>query len=324
MKILFVSSARKGKGISPFIFSQGESIKKLGNEIEYYILEGSGVLNYLKSVLVIKKKIGLAKYDLIHAHYGYAGIVAKLAGPKCKVVCSFLGDDLEGSVNKNYKYSKFSKILVKLNVLFAKYFFDFNIVKSESLKSKLSNQKNCQIVPNGVSLEIFNEISYEEAIKKLNLSVAYRYILFAGNPNRTVKNVRLFNESQNFWNKDWKPLYLENVAPNDVVYYYNAADVVILTSFHEGSPNVIKEAMACSRPIVSTNVGDVAWIIGNTEGCYLCSFNPEELARKITYAVSYAEKYYRTKGRQRIIELGLDSETIATKIIDIYKKVLSN
>jgi glycosyltransferase involved in cell wall biosynthesis len=103
----------------------------------------------------------------------------------------------------------------------------------------------------------------------------------------------------------------------------NASDVLILSSLHEGSPNVIKEAMACNCPIVTTNVGDVKWVLDNTDGCYISSFDPKEYVEKIKLALEFSEKNGRTKGRDRIIELGLDSVTIAKKIINVYQKVLS-
>ena len=91
----------------------------------------------------------------------------------------------------------------------------------------------------------------------------------------------------------------------------------------EGSPNVVKEAMACNCPLVSTNVGDVEWVIGNTEGCYISSFEPAVMAEKIKLALQFAEKQGRTKGLTRIMELGLDSETVAKRIINVYENLLS-
>jgi glycosyltransferase involved in cell wall biosynthesis len=102
----------------------------------------------------------------------------------------------------------------------------------------------------------------------------------------------------------------------------NAADILLLTSFSEGSPQIVKEAMSCNCPIVSTYVGDVRWVIGDTKGCYITTFDPADVVEKIKLALKFSEKIGRTKGRERIIELGLDSDTIAKKIIDVYYSVL--
>jgi len=103
----------------------------------------------------------------------------------------------------------------------------------------------------------------------------------------------------------------------------NAADVVVLTSLYEGSPNVIKEAMACSRPIVATDVGDIKWLFDNEPGHYISSFSPIDMAKKIEFALEFSEKKRRTNGKERIIKLGLDSKSIANRIIDVYKNVLA-
>jgi len=106
-----------------------------------------------------------------------------------------------------------------------------------------------------------------------------------------------------------------------VTAYLNAVDVLVLTSFSEGSPNVIKEAMACNCPIVATDVGDVREIIGDTEGCYIAGFDANDVAKKIQLALQFGK---RTQGRNRLIELGLDSDTVAQKISSIYSNVLKN
>ena len=103
----------------------------------------------------------------------------------------------------------------------------------------------------------------------------------------------------------------------------NASDCVLLTSFSEGSPQFIKEAMACNCPIVTTNIGDVNWVLGNTDGCYLTSFEPEDVAEKIKLAIEFRETHRHTRGRERIIELGLDSIPVAKRIIEVYEKVVN-
>jgi len=102
----------------------------------------------------------------------------------------------------------------------------------------------------------------------------------------------------------------------------NAANLLVLTSFHEGSPNVIKESMACNLPIVSTNVGDVKQVIERVDGCFLAGYETAEFSQKLKLALDFSMKTGRTKGRERILESGLDSESIAERLIDVYKRVL--
>ena len=96
----------------------------------------------------------------------------------------------------------------------------------------------------------------------------------------------------------------------------NASDVILLTSLWEGSPNVIKEAMACNRPIVSTDVGDVKSIIQDTKGCYISTNNSKDIAKKITLAL----RFKNTNGRINIDHL--KKENIAKKLVNIYSDLL--
>jgi glycosyltransferase involved in cell wall biosynthesis len=92
-----------------------------------------------------------------------------------------------------------------------------------------------------------------------------------------------------------------------------------MTSFHEGSPQIIKEAMSCNRPIVSTDVGDVNKLIGQVNGCYIADSNPSVIASKIIDAL----KMEKTEdGRRRIIEFGLDLDSVSSKIFNLYNVVI--
>ena len=112
------------------------------------------------------------------------------------------------------------------------------------------------------------------------------------------------------------------VSHDQVVKYLNSVDALVVPSLMEGSPNVVKEAMACNCPVVATNVGDVAWLFGDEPGHYLSSFKPSDVAKKIQLALKFSIEYGRTNGREKIINLGLDSASIAQRLIDIYRMVL--
>lgn len=312
MKILFISSSRKGKGISPFIDAQARSIIDNGVAVNTFQIEGAGLYAYLKSVPKIRK---LSKsYDLLHAHYGFSGIVCRLANFRIPLVVSFLGDDLEGSLDKNGHYTFKGKVFVALNKFFAKYLFDFNIVKSESLSKKLLKVKNKAIIPNGIDFTKFYPIDQKEACKLLNLDHKKKHILFPSTPMRPVKNYDLFHKSIELLKDDVNELILENVPPDKVFLYYNAATVTVLTSFHEGSPNVIKEAIACNCSVVATPVGDVPELIEDIENCYISKLDPESIADKIKMVLKANQRF---NTRKKILHL--DDKIIANKIISLYK-----
>ena len=151
-----------------------------------------------------------------------------------------------------------------------------------------------------------------------------KHILFAANPNRYEKNFELAQKAYDLIKNDNIDLhYLDNVNNEDIPIYYSAANIILLTSLWEGSPNVIKEAMTCNKPIVSTDVGDVKWLLGDEPGHFISNFKPEDISVKIKQALEFSKNYEKTKGRHRIVELGLDTETIAKKIIEVYTKAIS-
>ena len=78
--------------------------------------------------------------------------------------------------------------------------------------------------------------------------------------------------------------------------------------------------MACQRPIVSTNVGDVSWLLDGVDGCYITNWDKEMIARSVNNALLFSSSRKATNGRDRLVELGLDSKSIAQKIIELYKK----
>jgi glycosyltransferase involved in cell wall biosynthesis len=147
--------------------------------------------------------------------------------------------------------------------------------------------------------------------------------LFAASSDREEKNFKLAEEAFNrMSNVNTRLHILSNIDHSQIPYYYNASDIIILSSLWEGSPNVIKEAMACNRPVVSTNVGDVKWLFGEEPGHYLAEFNSEDFSLKMNQALVFAEKSGGTKGRERIIKLGLDSQSVADRITEVYNNVL--
>lgn len=305
MKVLFISSGKSGS-VSEVVRNQGESLKAAGINVEYFLIM-PGFFGYLFSILKIRRTYKLGNYDLAHAHYSLSGFASALAA------CSPLVVSLMGSDALN---SKYMRLVIRF---FYKFKWDVTIVKTQQMQELLAANK-AKVIPNGVDIKRFRPIPKSNAREYVGYSQNKKIILFLSNPKRPEKNIELTKAALaqlKTNNYELKQIY--NVPNNEIPYYLNASDVLLLTSKWEGSVNVIKEAMACNCPVISTNVGDVNWILGNTEGCFITSFEPHDVAEKIQTALDFGE---RTQGRKRIIDLELDSKTTAVKIIQVYKKVL--
>lgn len=324
MKVLFVSSGSCGQNQNILVDKQSFSLSRQGIEVENFYISKKGIIGYITESFRLRKFLPRDSY-LIHAHYGWCGVTAYIAKlfSHSKLVVSFMGDDLIGEVGNNGRYTHFGVFTATLNKILSKYVYDYTIVKSKVLADKLFFHTNYEIIPNGVDLKQFFPVDKSEARRILNLDQNKIYLLFAANPNRNEKNYTLSKCAFEKLGRDnVELLVIYDKSAMELNLFFNAIDCLLFSSIHEGSPNVIKEAMVCNCPIVSTNVGDVKWIFGRTEGCYLSSYKIDDFAEKIRDAIEFSNQKKRTKGRERVIEIGLDSEAIALKIIDVYKKIL--
>ncbi len=308
MKVLVVCSGNMPDFSFPihqaFIYDQSEAVSRFFPSVSYttFFVKGKGLKGYCKNIPLLKKKIKEYQPDIIHAHGGHIGIICGLQR-KVPVVVSFHGSDI--NLLKNRLISFISTFLCHKA-----------IYVSKQLKGKmpLSLIKSF-IIPCGVNFDKFYPVDKQKAKKELNFPADENYILFSSHFNNKIKNFPL---AQNSLSR-LKPVKIEEIknrSREEVNLLMNGAELLLLTSFSEGSPNVIKEAMACNCPIVAVNVGDIADIIKDTPGCYLTSFDPADVAKKIKLALKFGK---RTNGREKIQHL--DNKIIAEKIVNVYKEV---
>lgn len=315
MKVLFVHSGNFSYGIESFIKSQGESLKEKGVKLSYFPVKGKGVKGYFKNIRVIKKEA--KNYDIIHAHYGLIGLLCVLSFTKKPLVLSIMGSDAYGSYNlegKRIFKSYFIMFLTQLAIIKPKAL----IAKSKNILKYIPYKNKTQIIANGVNFSMFRPLDKEKCRKELNIKFNKKVLLFLGNPEDPRKNYDLVQKAvKKITDNDFLLINPFPIKHKDFVTYLNASDAFILASYNEGSPNVVKEAMACNIPVLTTDVGDAKEIIHKTKGCYLIDFDTTDVAEKIKLIMSFGK---RTTGRNDINHL--DGEIVAQKIIDIYNKVL--
>lgn len=307
MKVLFVASGNKNVGtVNAFVRSQYDSLSKEGVEMLLYPVVGHGLFGYLKHFFTLRKLIKKERPDIVHAHYSTCGYLATIAslGLKNKVVVSILGS--------------FPRENMKCRIVrfFVDHVWDATIVKSERTRKQLN--RNLYVIPNGVNLEQFQLVDQESARNIVGFEKEKKYVIFVSNPTRPDKNYPLAEKAVGMLNDNSVELYPVFDKPHDdVVTYMCAADVLLMTSVSEGSPNVIKEAMACNCPIVVTDVGDVHERLDRVDGCYVSdTFEPSELATLLLKALQFGR---RTEGRKALMEQNLTVEQVANRVINVYK-----
>ena len=323
MKILFIfRTASNKKAPVPFIASQMQSLQKQGIAVESFAISGKGIMAYFRAAGKLRAFLRTHPHDIIHAHYALCGLTAVLAFTGKPIVLSLMGSDILGEYRSKSSISFRSRIVMLIAWLIQP-FVAAIIAKSENIYIKIRLKKIASLIPNGVDLEFFNPTDNKQARSELGLEPGKRYVLSLANPQHYWKNPGLARKAVKLLNdSDVELLTPYPVEPGEVAKYLNASDVFISTSFMEGSSNVIKEAMACNCPIVATDVGDAAWVLGQTPGCYLTSFDPDEIAGKLQSALAFAQTHNRTIGRRRIIELGLDLQTTAKRIVEVYQSLV--
>tara|TARA_B100000315_G_C14586843_1_gene593491 strand:- start:2859 stop:3773 length:915 start_codon:yes stop_codon:yes gene_type:complete len=303
MKIVHVYKGNGKDKRNSVIDAQIDSIQDHTIEIIKFPLSTSGALSYLREFVRLRRFIKGDNIDLVHAHYSYSGIISGLTHRK--TICSLMGTDV-------YAGSWWVKLITRF---FYKYIWIKTIVKSRQ-KQRLFPR--AEVIPNGVNFNKFKIIPKEKAIKHTNLTKGKKNIIFiAEHIYEEVKNYSLAEKAFKYLPSNFNLIPVSGVTHDELVYYYNAADALLLTSLSEGSPNIVKEAMVCNCPVVSTDVGDVGKVIYNTAGCFICDYNPKDIAEKIKAAINFDN---RTNGRENIIHL--NANNIAAKLCQMYKQVL--
>lgn len=330
MKILIVTNmlpSPQNPKAGTFIEQQIRSLEALGLDIHVVLVDraNKGMQFYARTGRLVSEGIEISRPDLVHVMYG--GLLADLALEKRSrraQVVSFCGVDLLGADYGALKY-RIRTWLGRRASFRAAAKADAIIVKSQNLKDGLPqniDRSIVSIIPNGISLERFRPLDQTACRDRLGWAPGRFHVLFSTNDrNDRKKRLPLAEEAVEVLNRrglQGEIHGLSKVPHDEVGLWLSAADAVLMTSrSDEGSPNIIKEALACNRPVVSVDVGDVAERIDGIEGCYLAEPDPESLAQALTRVY---EGPRVVEAREKMRELSL--ERIAGRIAEVYDRAL--
>ena len=318
MKILVIASDKQGK-FAPFIEEQITALQACNVEIIRYGVTGKGISGYLREIPHLKRMIRIEKPNVMHAHFGLCGLLATLAsiGLHTPVVVTYHGCDI--NAKKNRPFSQMAMHLSAWNIFVS----HRQMLNAFGTEQRANKHSNWSIIPCGIDTRLFDrENSCEKWFE--NRFTSKKYVLFAGSFDNFVKGPELAKQAVDVYNtihpeQPIELLELRGYSRDEVVTLMHKCKTLLLTSIREGSPQVVKEAMACGCPIVSVDVGDVAERLDQMEGGYVIpSRDPHDIATALEQAIHFG----RTKGREQLLEDGLDNAQIANKLIDIYTKII--
>lgn len=329
MRVLVVTNAYPtpaDPALGTFVRDQVESLRALGLEIELLHIDRAsrGRSAYRRLGPVLRSAVEQSRPDIVHVTYGgvLAGIVARKL-PERAIVVSFCGNDLLGEGDAKLPRRLTGRYGVYCSHRAASKASGI-VVKSKALQDALPqriDKRRVWVIPSGVDIELFQPQDARESRARLAWAQDREHVLFPAATNRTEKRFDLAQAAVDQLRATGRnvELHVLDRVPRDTVpLWLNASDVVILTSTHEGSPNVIKEALACDVAVVSTDVGDVRERIAGVHGSHIAEATPDDLAAKLTLALDGG----RATSRWAVADLSLPRT--ATRMLAVYEAVVDS
>ena len=315
--------------ISSFVVSQAKSLRDSAWQTFFGIVDDrTSARGIRRNISRLKEEIARVKPRLVHAQYGSvtAAVANWIKGP-LPLVVSFCGDDLLGTPIPGLTWRLREKG-ARIAGLWAARQAAAIIVKSDNLFQALpaSLRDRVTILPNGVDISWFEPMDRDNCRSKLGWTTQSKIVLFnaSRNEDQCRKNPLLAHATVDRLAQsvpDVSLRVMSDANSEEVRLMLNAADCLLVTSLHEGSPNIVKEAMACNLPVVSVPCGDVAERLKKTSPGQICPYDPSALAQAIQRVLLSGT---RSNGRDQIKEQGLTAENVAARLVQLYSRVLLN
>jgi glycosyltransferase involved in cell wall biosynthesis len=283
-----------------FVLDQVEALRRRGDvEIEVFSFP-PGLTAYPKAALDLRKKYRHDHFDVVHAHFGLTAWPAILAH-KGPVAVTLHGNDLFHPRSNRITRAALPFVALPSAVSRA---FSANIPGA-------GITRRVAVLPVGIDLHRFRPIPRAEARAHLGLDPDTPYLLFPHDPARPLKRHDRAVEAAS----PTRLLSIGRVAPDEVPYWINAANAVLVPSQAEGFGLSVIEAIACGVPAFATPVGIHPVALRGIEGAYCAPYDREEWRRRLAPIV--ADPDPRVDGRSRA-EL-FSADRMAARVVEAWR-----
>ena len=321
LHVMMVTNYVEAKKHSPwmgiFVDRQIASLKQAGVRISTFDIGTTHSPSHILSkCLELRRDVRRMAPDIVHGQYGtIVGIVAAFSGKP--TVISYCGSDLLRGSAVSLLRELLGFLLSNIAALRA----DGLICKSEQLRQALWWRKSrAVVIPNGIDFNLFVPGPQREAREKLGWNLESPIAIINAGDDAKRKGIDLAQAAMKLVRAclpTAELIVISNVDPLRMPLFYQAADVALCCSMAEGSPNMVKEALACNLPIVSTPVGDVPERLAGVSPSCIVSRDPKELGEAI---VNIMRTRQRSNGREKVNHLSLDH--VAGQVVAVYQRVL--
>ncbi len=322
LRVLMITSEWPDAGSARpthFIRRQAEFLTAAGVSLDVFAFRGGkNPLNYLAAWGRIWPRLDTDKYDLVHAQFGQSGLLA--LPRRLPLVVTFRCCDLLGIIDGEDGHVTARGRVLQSASRFVARRADAVIVVSEHMRPLVNTRAPVHVIPSGLDLNLFRPTPQDEARRRLGLDPAARLVLFVGDPADPRKRHDLARQAVELLNERLPAQLLVawGVSHYQIPLYMSAANALVMTSIQEGSPNVVKEALACNLPVVSVTVGDVPERLKNVDGTVVCRDDrPQTIAAGLEQVLRRGD---RVDGRTAA--QALDEHVLTRNVIDIYRSVL--
>jgi glycosyltransferase involved in cell wall biosynthesis len=290
-----------------WVRDQVDEVRQRGIEVDLFEF-ARGRDEYLPAARRLRSLLRRERFDLVHAHYGLAGWVARLAGARPLIV-TFHGTDVRHHLVGHLSRRLAWRIDLVAGVSRA-------LFEDEDGRPGLPPVPGSAVLPCGPDLRRFVPRPRAEARRALGLDPDGRFLFFPANPARPEKRHDRAAELAAACEADL--LTGGGIDPEQMPLWINAADAVLVTSDYEGFGMAAVEALACEVPILSTPVGIAPYALGGIDGCLSAPFDVSiwsALAKRHLEAPDP-----RVAGAARADTLS--AAAMAERVIEAYRAVL--